>query len=100
MALRRKAVVEWAEPALGELGAIARYIYERDPMAAQRFLARVDASVARLRTLPRLGRQVPEEPDHRELIVRPCRIIYRFAEPRVLVVHVRRFERASWPHRH
>jgi hypothetical protein len=31
MALRPKAIVDWTEPALDELGDIARYIHERYP---------------------------------------------------------------------
>lgn len=97
MALRPKAVVDWSESALEELAEIAQYIHEKDPLAAERLLERVDAAVDRLRFLPRFGRAVPEAPDHRELIVSPCRVIYRFDPPHVWIVHVRRFERSSWP---
>ena len=97
MALRSKAVVEWSESALEELAEIARYVHEKDPLAAERLLERADDAVDRLRFLPRFGRQVPEAPDYRELIVKPCRIIYRFDPPRVMIVHVRRFERSSRP---
>lgn len=97
MALRPKAVVDWSESALQELAEIARYIHGKDPRAALRFLEKVDLAVEKLRFLPRLGRQVPEATDDRELIVSPSRIIYRFDPPHVWVVHVRRFERSSWP---
>ena len=97
MALRPKAVVDWSESALQELAEIARYGHTKDPLAAVRFLEKVDTAVDKLRFLPRLGRQVPEARDHREMIVSPCRIIYRFDPPHVWVVHVRRFERSTWP---
>jgi toxin ParE1/3/4 len=97
MALRSKALVEWSEPALEELAQIARYIHERDPQAAYRLLDRIDVAVMRLKALPMLGRSIPHAPNHRELIVRPCRVVYRVAAKTVLIVHVRRFERSSWP---
>lgn len=97
MARRPKAVVAWTEPAMHDLAAIARYIAERDRGAAERLLERVDEAVERLRTLPRLGRQAPESPEHREVIVAPLRVIYRIDDRRVWIVHVRRFERSGWP---
>ena len=97
MALRSKAIVEWSEPALDELAQIARYIHGRDPLAAHRLLDRIDLAVARLKALPMLGRSIPDLPNHRELIVKPCRVVYRIAAQSVLSVHVRRFERSSWP---
>ena len=85
----------WTNPALDELDEIAAWIALDDPAAARRFLVRALKAVERLRRFPDSGRQVPEAPGrtYREVIVGPCRIIYRREGPAVLIVHVSRGER-------
>ena len=85
----------WTDPALDELDEIAAWIALDDRAAARRFMVRALKAVERLRRFPDSGRQVPEAParTYREVIVGPCRIIYRREGPAVLIVHVSRGER-------
>ncbi|MGH8525589.1 MAG: type II toxin-antitoxin system RelE/ParE family toxin [Gammaproteobacteria bacterium] len=50
------------------------------PLYADLVVRRLVAAVDRLRTFPESGRMVPERnnPEIRELIVKPYRIVYRF----------------------
>jgi len=87
--------IVWTEPALAELDAIADYIALDKPPAARRLVQRVFFSVERLTHFPKLGSRVPELPEsiYRQLVVKPCRIFYRFEGDRVFVVFVMRCER-------
>jgi plasmid stabilization system protein ParE len=91
---RRSALV-WTTPALDDLDEIAEHFALDDPRAAARFVRRVLQAVERLRRFPESGRWVPEAPSktYREVIVSPCRIIYRREGRKVLIVHVARGER-------
>jgi toxin ParE1/3/4 len=53
------------------------------------------AAIERLRDHPESGRWVPEveSKTHREVIVPPCRVIYRRDGAKVLILHVVRSER-------
>ena len=85
----------WTDPALDELDEIAAWIALDDAPAARRFVVRALKSVERVRRFPQSGRLVPEAPGrmYREVIVGPCRIIYRREGVAVLIVHVSRGER-------
>lgn len=85
----------WTDPALDELDEIAAWIALDDPAAARRFVVRALKAVERLRRFPNSGRLVPEAPGtpYREVIVGPCRIVYRREGPAILIVHVCRGER-------
>lgn len=69
----------WSPSARLDLKDIAAYIAEDNPLAAQRFVNSVFQAVERLTDLPDSGRVVPDfdDPDIREIIRRPCRIVYR-----------------------
>ena len=90
--MARKVV--WAAPALEALDDIAAYIALDNPRAAAALAQRALASVDRLTRFPSSGRWVPEVRDrlYRELIVHPCRLIYRRVGDDVLIVHVCRSE--------
>lgn len=76
--------VAWSEPAVADLSAIHDYIARDSPRYAQRFAERLIAAV-----FPQLGRVVPEgDGRHRELFVRPYRIIYRVDGKQVLIVTI------------
>lgn len=93
--MARALRVVWAAPALDDLDDIAARIAADDPVAAGELVGRVFAAIDRLRVFPASGRRLPELPGgrYREVIVAPCRLIYR-AEPTVLhIVHVTRGER-------
>jgi len=91
---RRLGRLIWTEPALNELDDISAWIADEDRLAASRLVQAVLDATARLKRRPRMGRAVPEAvgKTHREVIVRPLRIVYRLAGKDVLVVAVLRGE--------
>ncbi len=58
---------------------LASYIAESRPNTAARFVTQVFHTVEQLAAFPESGRVVPEfgDPDIREIVRRPCRIVYR-----------------------
>lgn len=99
--MARCAKLIWAAPALDDLDDIAAFIALENPRAAATMVERTVAAVDRLRHHPDSGRWVPEVPGriYREVIVPPCRVIYRRNGTDVVVVHVVRGERLLRPHR-
>ena len=93
--------ISWTQPALDDLDDIAGFIALDKPAAAAAFVRRALACVKRLRRFPSSGRRLAELPDslYREVIVTPCRIIYRLEGSTILVVHVLRGERLLRPQR-
>ena len=89
------AKVVWTEGALHDLDEIADYIAEDNPDAANRLVRRVFDRVELLETFPEIGRWVPEFPErvHRELVVPPCRVVYRWQRGAVFIELVIRGER-------
>ncbi len=69
----------WSPSALFDLREIFAYIAEDDPIAAGKFIRNLFDSVERLPSFPESGRIVPEfgDPSIREVIRRPCRVVYR-----------------------
>ena len=69
----------WSPSARFDLREIFAYIAEDDPIAAGRFIRRLFDAVERLQSFPESGRIVPEfgDPGIREVIRRPCRVVYR-----------------------
>jgi toxin ParE1/3/4 len=69
----------WSPSAQLDLKDIAAFIAEDSPSAAQRFVKSLFQVVERLADFPESGRMVPEfdDPGIREVIRRPCRIVYR-----------------------
>ena len=89
------AEVNWTEPALLELDAIAEYIALDNPAAASKLVQEVFDKTGRLESSPESGRMPPELPDsvYRELVVPPCRIFYRQEQQQVFILYVMREER-------
>jgi toxin ParE1/3/4 len=89
------AKVIWTAGALQDLDEIGGYIAADNVDAADRLVTRVFAKVELLERFPELGRYVPEFSDqvHRELIVAPCRVVYRFEKDAVFIELVVRGER-------
>lgn len=92
------AQVIWTESALSDLDAIADYIALDDPKAAGRLAKKVFARIGQLRRFPETGSFIPELRPmkmHRQVIVRPCRVFYRYdpSSQIVLIVGVMRSER-------
>ncbi len=69
----------WSPSARLDLKDIAAFIAEDSPSAADRFVRGLFQAVERLADFPDSGRIVPEFGDSniREIIRKPCRIVYR-----------------------
>ncbi len=69
----------WAPSARLDLRELTSYIAESRPQAAARFVQHVFQVVEHLADFPLSGRIVPEfgDPNLREVIRKPCRIVYR-----------------------
>ena len=69
----------WSPSARLDLLDLKEYISEDSPEIAKRFIASLFRAVDRLEDFPMSGRVVPEFEDEllREIIRKPCRIVYR-----------------------
>jgi toxin ParE1/3/4 len=69
----------WSPSARFDLKDIAGFIAEDSPSAAERFVRGLFHAVERLADFPESGRIVPEfgDPTVREVVRKPCRIVYR-----------------------
>ena len=69
----------WSHSARLDLKDIATFIAKDSPSAAERFVRSLFQEVETLGDFPESGRIVPEfgDPDIREVIRKPCRIVYR-----------------------
>jgi len=99
--MARAASLVWTAPALDDLDEIAAWIALENEAAAAALVERELAAVERLRRFPESGRKLPELPDsvYREVIVDPCRGVYRREGKKVLIVHVLRGEQQLRPGR-
>jgi toxin ParE1/3/4 len=81
----------WSPAARLDLHDICVYIAEDAPAAAGEFVQSVLQAVERLSDFPQSGRIVPEFGDSliREVIRRPCRIVYRINQAASVVEIVR-----------
>ena len=90
-----RLTVRWTERALTQLQEIGAYIALENRDAASALVQRMIESTDRLQAFPGSGRKLPDFPafPHRELIVPPCRVIYRIEERVALILFVARTER-------
>jgi toxin ParE1/3/4 len=74
------ARVVFTPTARGHLSRLRSYIAQDSPAAAKAMARRIRTDADRLTQHPEMGRVVPEyaDPNIRELIVSPYRLIYRF----------------------
>jgi toxin ParE1/3/4 len=88
--------VIWAPTARFDLRELASYIAESRPNAAARFVQHVFQVVEHLADFPESGRIVPEfdDPHIREIVRRPCRIVYRI-KSRERIVEIARVWHAA-----
>jgi len=77
----------WSPTARLDLWDLLSYISESNQFAAKKFGLRLFEAVEQLREFPESGRMVPEfqNPVIREIIRRPCRIVYRVNHEEKLV---------------
>jgi toxin ParE1/3/4 len=99
--MAQRVAIIWASPALDDLDEIAAWIARENAKAAEALVRRVLETLERLRDHPSSGRWVPEiqQKTYREVIVPPCRIIYRREANDVLIVQVIRSERQLNPNK-
>ena len=85
----------WSPQALHDLQSIREYIARDSTLYADLVVRRIVACVDRLASFPESGRVVPEcgDPQIREVIVRPYRIVYRRQAAEVEIVTVFRASR-------
>ena len=90
-----RLTVQWTERALTQLQEIGAYIALENQDAAQALIQRVIEMTDRLQAFPKSGRKLPEFPafPHRELIIPPCRVVYRVEARTALILYVARTER-------
>ncbi len=81
----------WSASAQLDVKDIAFFISEDNPSAARRVIQSLFLAVERLADFPESGRVVPEfdDPAIREVIRRPCRIVYRINRTERTVRRVR-----------
>ncbi|OYW44630.1 MAG: addiction module antitoxin [Sphingomonadales bacterium 32-68-7] len=80
--------VEWSEAALDDLDALADYIGERDPDAADRMIERIETFAERLAQFPYMHRR-GRVPGTREAVAHPNYIlIYRVTARAVEILSV------------
>jgi addiction module RelE/StbE family toxin len=85
----------WSPQALRDIESIRAYIAEDSPRVAELVVGRIVKAVDRLEVFPESGRKVPErnDPDVREVIESPYRIVYRVRVGAVDIVTVFRASR-------
>ncbi len=83
--------LSWSPTARLDLRELLAYIAENDPRAARSFAHSVFQAIEHLPQFPESGRVVPEfnEPTLREVIRRPCRIVYRIQREQQTIEIVR-----------
>jgi len=83
-------IVNWTDFAKARLHQIHQYIAEDSPNGADQTIKRIVDRSTQISQLPKSGREVPEyqQPDIREILERPYRIIYRILPERIDVLTV------------
>jgi len=81
----------WSRTSHRDLRSLVKYISKDSPQRAEQFGYRIVARVEMLQDHPRMGRVVPEfnQQDLHEVIVSPCRIIYRLNDDASLIEVIR-----------
>ena len=87
--------LRWTTQAVEDVEAIQKFIANDSAVYADLVVARLVEAVERLELFPRSGRIVPElaDPQLREIIESPYRIVYRVLDERVEVLTVFRASR-------
>jgi plasmid stabilization system protein ParE len=82
--------LQWTQEAMDRLEAIRDYIAEHNKQAADREIRRIALRAYQLTAASHLGRQVPEyqNPEIREILERPYRIIYRIQHEKIDILSV------------
>lgn len=89
------AQIIWTDPALIQLNEIAEYIALSNPIAASDLVDRIYTKIQRLEQFPKSGK-IPVELQvfsYREIVLPPCRIMYRIENDLIYILYVMREER-------
>jgi toxin ParE1/3/4 len=83
-------IVHWTETAIKHLTAIHQYIAQNSPLYAQRVTDKIIRRSEQIAVFPQSGRRVPEydDPNTREIIEPPYRLIYRIKADQIDVLAV------------
>ena len=84
--------VTWSQLAVRGLEEIAEYIALDKPSVAHKLVKTVLADVKSLSSFPQMGVQMRGS-SYRQLIIKPCRVIYRVTDKQIFIVAVIRSER-------
>ena len=85
----------WSPQAIRDIESIRAYIADDSAHYAELVVSRIVDALERLKEFPESGRVVPErnDPQIREIIVKPYRVVYRRGEDRVEIVTLFRASR-------
>ena len=85
----------WSPQAFRDIESIRAYIAEDSPRVAELVVGRIIKAVERLTIFPESGRKVPErnDPEIREVIESPYRVVYRVRAGTVEIATVFRASR-------
>ena len=85
----------WSPRSLHDVESIRDYIAQESARIADLVVRRIIKAVERLETFPESGRKVPErnDPEIREVIAAPYRIVYRLRDGNVEIITVFRATR-------
>ena len=88
------ASIIWSGPALEDLERILDYISLDNPEAAQDVVTQVLNYIEQIESHPHLGKQIERitGETYRQLIYRPCKIIYRVDDETIYILHIQRLE--------
>jgi toxin ParE1/3/4 len=89
------AQIIWTEPALLELDEIANYIALDKPSAAAKLVKQIFERIDQLADFPSSGKKPVEIKDsaYLEIIIKPCRVFYRYEKERIYILFILRSER-------
>jgi plasmid stabilization system protein ParE len=87
--------VTWSPESIQDVESIRAFIAQDSPVYAELVARRIVAAVERLQFFPESGRMVPErqDPEVREIIVAPYRVVYRLRKGIVEIATVFRGSR-------
>ena len=87
--------IVWSPRSLRDVESIRDYISRDSSRVADLVVARIIKVVERLQAFPESGRKVPErnDPEIREVIAAPYRVVYRLREGNVEIITVFRASR-------
>ena len=87
--------IVWSPQSLRDIESIRAYIAQDSARVAELVVGRIIKAVERLKAFPESGRKVPErnDPEIREVIESPYRVVYRLRTGRVEIVTVFRASR-------